>query len=128
MNKKLQLIQQKIDAIQSGLLRFRDKDAQMTLQVRATTNEDNSLNCIITGDSPRSRLLNRNVNLIQKNHDDYLYINGTVSEEVNKKSKILSIHILKASWFVRKSKGSVSWLQEKYMYENFPQKEIRAAS
>ena len=128
MNKKLQLIQQKIDAIQSGLLRFRDKDAQMTLQVRATTNDDDSLNCIITDNSPRGKLLNRNVHLIQKSHDDYLYINGTVSEEVNKKSKILSIHILKASWFVRKSNGSVSWLQEKYMYENFPQKEIKAAS
>lgn len=128
MNKELQLIQQKIDAIQSGLLRFRDKDAQMTLQVRATTNNDNSLNCIVTDNSPRSKLLNRNVNLIQKSHDDYLYINGTVSEEVNKKSKILSIHILKASWFVRKSKGNVSWLQEKYMYENFPRKKMELAS
>jgi hypothetical protein len=128
MNKELQHIQRKIDSIQSGLLRFRDKDAQMTLQVRATTNDDHSLNCIVTGNSPRGKLLNRNVNLIQKNHDDFLYINGTVSEEVNKKNKILSIHILKASWFVRKSKGHVSWLQEKYIYENFPREEIELAS
>lgn len=128
MNKELHDIQQKIDAIQFGLLRFRDKDAQMTLQVRATTNDNNSLNCIVTDDSPRSRLLNRKVNLIQKSHDDYLYINGTVSEEVNKKHKILSIHILKASWFVRKSKGSVSWLEEKSIYENFPRKKMELAS
>jgi hypothetical protein len=128
MNKELLYIQQKIDSIQSGLLRFRDKDAQMTLQVRATTNDDDSLNCIVTDNSPRNKLLNRNVNLIQKNHDDYLYINGTVSEEINKKNKILSIHILKASWFVRKSEGNVSWLQEKYIYENLPRQKIEMAS
>jgi hypothetical protein len=127
MNNKLYHIQQKIDSIQFGLLRLRDDEAHNTWQVKTTTNEDNSLNCIITDDSPRRKLVNKNVNLIQKYHDDYLYITGTVDEEVNTKSKILSIRILKACWFVRKSKGGVSWLQEKYIYENYEQP-MQAAS
>ena len=118
MRNKLHFIQQKIDSIQFGLLRLRDeKDARKTWQVRTTTNEDNSLNCIITDEAPRRKLVNKNVNLIQKYRDDYLYITGTVDEEVNHRGKILSIRILKACWFVRKSRGGVSWLQEKYIYE-----------
>jgi len=119
MTNKLHHIQQKIDSIQFGLLRLRDDDSSNTWQVKTTTNEDNSLNCIITDEFPRRRLVNKNVNLIQKYRDDYLYITGTVDEEVNRKSKILSIRILKACWFVRKSRGGVSWLQEKYIYENY---------
>ncbi len=119
MNKKLLHIQQKIDSIQFGLLRLRDEEAHDTWHVKTTTNEDNSLNCIITDELPGRKLVNKEVNLIQKHHDDYLYITGTVNEEVNRKSKILSIRILKACWFVRKSKGGISWLQEKYIYENF---------
>lgn len=118
MRNKLHVIQQKIDSIQFGLLRLRDgEDHRNTWQVRTTANDDNSLNCIITDEAPRRKLVNKNVNLIQKYRDDYLYITGTVDEEVNRKGKILSIRILKACWFVRKSRGGVSWLQEKYIYE-----------
>lgn len=121
MANKLLHIQQKIDAIQYGLLRLRDQENNSTWQVKTTTNDDNSLNCIISEDIPRKKLVNKNVNLIQKHHDDYLYITGTVDEEVHNKSKILSIRILKACWFVRKTnKVGVSWLQEKYVYENYP--------
>jgi hypothetical protein len=119
MNKKLQEIQQKIGYIQFGLLRVHDAGKKTTLQVKATSNEDNSLNCVITDDSPKRKLLNKNVNLIQKYQNDYLYITGRISDEANNKGRVLSIHILKACWFVRRSKGSVSWLQEKYMYENY---------
>jgi hypothetical protein len=121
MPNKLLHIQQKIDSIQFGLLRLRDEENNSTWQVKTTTNDDDSLNCIITDDDrPRKKLVNKNVNLIQKHHDDYLYITGTVDEEVNNRSKILSIRILKACWFVRKTKGGISWLQEKYIYENYP--------
>ncbi|SRR5690606_2663984 len=117
MENELYYIQQKIDSIQFGLLRLRDGEkTRKTWQVRTTANSDNSLNCIITDPAPRKRLVNKNVNLIQRHRDDYLYITGTVDEEVNRKGKILSIRILKASWFVRKSKGNVSWLQEKCSY------------
>jgi hypothetical protein len=124
MYNDLQFIQQKVRDIQFGLLQMRDKDKKESWQVRATTNDDNSLNCIIKDISLRKKFMNRNVNLIQKYKDDYLFITGKVSNEVNNGSRILSLHILKACWFVRKSKGSVSWLQEKYMYENLGMQEI----
>jgi hypothetical protein len=128
MNKQLQHIQQKIGAIQLGLLRIRDEKVKLTLQVKTSTNEDNSLNCVVTDEVPKRKLINKNVNLIQKSHNDYLYITGQVSDEVNGKGKILSIVILKACWFVRRSKGNISWLQEKYTYENFPNTRMDIAS
>ena len=128
MDKKLHNIQQKIGAIQFGLLRFQDKRSQAAWMVKTTANEDNSLNCVITDDLPKRKLLNKNVNLIQKSHEDYLYISGMVSDEVNKKSKILSIRILNACGFVRRSRGSVSWLQEKYIYEYLPDEQMELAS
>ena len=121
MANKLLHIQQKIDSIQFGLLRLRDAGNTSTWQVKTTANDDETLNCIITDQVPLKKLVNKNVNLIQKYHDDYLYITGKVDEEVNTKTKILSIRILKACWFVRKTtKAGVSWLQEKYIYENVP--------
>ncbi|HMK26224.1 MAG TPA: hypothetical protein VK483_09365 [Chitinophagaceae bacterium] len=116
MNKKLHHIQQKINHVQLGLLRFHDKDEMLTTEVKTTANDDASLNCIITGDPSCYPVANKNVNLIQKNHDDYLYIVGRVGD-TQQNGKVLSIHILKASWFVLKRKGSVSWLREKYVYE-----------
>ena len=118
MNNKLGLISQKSDDIQFGLLRFNNKGAQKTMQVRTAVADDHLLNCIIINDYPDTRLLNRNVSLIQKNHDDYLYISGHISGEVQNTSKIVSIYIKKACWFTRKKKGNVTWLQEKYIYEN----------
>ncbi|MEI9946975.1 MAG: hypothetical protein WDN26_22485 [Chitinophagaceae bacterium] len=119
MNKSLHYIQQKSEAIQDGLLRFRDKQGDLSLLVKTSSNEeDSSLNCILTDPAECKKLMNRKVNLVQKRNDDYLYISGKVSAEVTKGSKILSIHILKACWFERKSKGGVSWLSEKYIYEN----------
>ena len=119
MNKKLFQIQQKINHIQLGLLRFHDQDEMLTMEVRTTANDDASLSCFFTDDSSSYSLANKNVNLIQKNHDDYLYIIGRVMGEPQGKGKILSIHILKASWFILKRKGSMSWLREKYVYETW---------
>jgi hypothetical protein len=128
MDKNLLHIQQKIGAIQFGLLRIVDKDDKITLQVKTRANADNSLSCLVTDKMPGQNLVNKNVNLIQKSHEDYLYITGRVSEEVNKKRKILSIHVLKACWFVRRSKGNVSWLKQKYIYENIPGEQIELVS
>ena len=124
MNTQLNRIQQKIDNLQQGLLRIRDKQGQLTLQVKATTNDDTSLNCIVIDDITEQKLINRKVSLIQKSYNDYLYITGKVNAEVYKGSRILSIKILKACWFVRMSNGNTSWLREKYIFETpFPQME-----
>jgi hypothetical protein len=118
MNKTLRNIKQRMGAIQFGLLRLRDQDEQVTtFQVKLAENEGAMLSCLVTDSVPRLGLLNKSVNLIQKYHNDYLYIAGKVTDEMQSGKKILSVEITKACWFVKKSRGSVSWLQQKYVYE-----------
>jgi hypothetical protein len=117
MDKDLNSIRKKIGSIQFGLLRFTDRKKQLTLQVKATTNgDDTSLNCLITDDVNHPKLINKNIHLIQKYHEDYLYTTGKVIMEGQSNNRILFVRIVKAHWFVRKSRGNVSWLQEKLMY------------
>ncbi len=118
MSKDLQKIRKKIQNIQFGILRCRQKDNQQSWQVKATSDDDNVLHCLVESEEPYADILNKNVNLVQKHHDDYLYITGKVDAEVHDNVKILSIRILKACWFVRRQRGSVTWLQEKYMYQH----------
>ena len=126
MNKKLQLITQKVETIRHGLLRINGGAGQHT-QVSTSIDFDNQLNCIIKDENADNKLLNRQVSLIQKNNNDYLYISGRVNDEVKSKCKVVSFKIVKACWFTRKQKGTAVWLQEKYIYE-CPDKEIIKAS
>jgi hypothetical protein len=116
-NKELLLIKQRIGDIQCGLLRFEDKNKQVTLQVRLTANEDTSLNCVVTDEFSGRRLVNKIVHLIQKYHNDFLHIAGKVSEETERNTRILAVQIERACWFVRRSRGNVSWLWQKCLYE-----------
>ena len=127
MKKELSLIRKKINDLQVGLLRFRDNGEQVTLQVKAKSKDDESINCIITGDADLSMLANSNVNLVQKCENDYLYISGKVKEKATNR-KMLSFKIIRACWFIRKSKGNLSWLQEKYIYDILPDEELELAS
>lgn len=115
MNKALQTIQQKINMIQSGLLRYKQNDDQVTLQVKAASANDYSFDCIT--DEDVKGLHNKEVSLVQKHKDDYLYITGKVNTVVKNKKTVISISILKACWFVRESEGTLTWLEEKHMYE-----------
>ena len=128
MNKELQFIREKIGNIQFGILRCKDHDVQRSWQVKAAPDEDNVLHCIVTGDMTGDDIIDKQVNLIQKYHNDYLYITGTVSAEAKKKVQVLSINIAKACWFVRRSKGATSWLQQKYIYENYMPEQLEIAS
>jgi len=114
--RKLSLIKKRIGDVQYGLLRFEDKNEQLTLQVKVTVNEDTSLNCIVT-DEYSQKLMNKNVHLIQKYHDEYLHIAGKVSGEIKKNNRVLAVEIERVCWFVRRSKGSISWLSQKCLYE-----------
>ncbi len=111
-------IQDKIDSIQVGLLRYKVNGKQVTRQVRITigTDDQDTLSCVILDELPSQKLLNKNVTLIQKDQDNYMYIGGRISNEIHKNKLILSVDIKKACWYIRKSKGSVSWLQEKCVY------------
>lgn len=115
MEKTRPDIQQKIGSIQVGLLRYSHKGKKLSLPVRISVEENDSLHCIIN-DLPCQKLLNKNVTLIQRDRENYLYIGGRISREVQKNALVLSVDITKACWFIRKSKGSVTWLQEKCVY------------
>ncbi|RYE27869.1 MAG: hypothetical protein EOP48_34140 [Sphingobacteriales bacterium] len=128
MNKKLHFIREKINAIQSGLVRFQDNDQRVTMHVKATSNDDDTVECFASTDTTMPDLANKRVNLIQKSEDDYLYISGEIKEKMSRNKKVFSMSILKACWFVRKSKGTLTWLQEKHVYDITPQEDISIAS
>ena len=98
------------------------------MHVTAKSNEDNTLICITTGSEDLKKLANKRVNLIQKSEDDYLYVSGEVKEKLDRNKKIFFISIVKACWFVRKSRGTLSWLQEKHIYDISPQDDLELAS
>lgn len=120
MNKPLHKndnsIQEKICSIQLALLRYKHDGKQMTLHVRIAVNEEDKISCVVFDELPVHKLLNKNVALIQKDRDNYMYIGGRITRESNKNKLLLSIDIKKACWYIRKSKGSVTWLQEKCQY------------
>ncbi|MCG2617166.1 hypothetical protein LZZ85_22915 [Terrimonas sp. NA20] len=126
MSNALKIIQQKINAIQSGLLKFRVKDSPVSLQVKAASGTDHCFDCV-TEDEVKG-LQNKQVRLVQKYKDDYIYITGKVESVVKKNKTIISIIILKACWFVRASEGSLTWLEEKQVYERQPGTALKMAS
>ncbi|MGZ8508731.1 MAG: hypothetical protein ACXWWD_03545 [Chitinophagaceae bacterium] len=128
MSKQLRYITSKINAIQFALLRYHDKKGTLTMHVTVETKGDNSLICLLKADDDLKKLRNKKVNLVQKSEDDYLYISGQVTDTITKDKKEVLVHILKACWFVRKSKGSLSWLQEKHIYDIMPLDDLELAS
>lgn len=126
MSNALQIIQKKINAIQTGLLRFRSKDNQVSLQVKAAAGGDHCFDCIT--EEEVKGLHNKQVRLVQKHKDDYIYITGKVESVVRKNKTVISIMILKACWFVRASEGSMTWLEEKQVYEKQSGNTLRMAS
>ncbi len=119
MNHNLDNILQAVTSIQAGLLRFRNEEGQQTFQVKLASGDGRSIHCVISGEvPPKIRIKNKTIHLIQKYHDDYFFISGHVAGVVKNNSRILSIAVNKASWFVRKRRGSVSWFSEKFTYES----------
>jgi hypothetical protein len=116
MNKPLHIIQEKIGSIQLALLRYKHEGKRVSVQVRVTVNDNDTLHCAIADDLPDHKLINKQVVLIQKDHDNYMYIGGRISREAKGKKLLLAIELKKACWYIRKFKGSVSWLQEKCLY------------
>ena len=127
MNKSLYIIQQKVGSMRHGLLKFPEEGEKPRIQVSTTIDGTNRLNCVIKNIDAEHPLMNKEVVLIQKNNKDYLYITGHVEDEVKTSSKVISLKITKACWFVRKAKGNISWLRQKYIYEN-PDRNIDIAS
>jgi hypothetical protein len=120
MIQNLHSIQKKIDDISLGLLRFRENNLQVSIQIRAKCREDNLIQCYPAERNDLLQLKNKKVSLIQKSNDDYLYIAGQ-TELLPGNAKTLSLRIFRACWFVRKRKGRVTWFQEKHIYHVIPQ-------
>ena len=117
MANKLELIRKKVEAIRFGLLRFSEGALRRSMEVQAMPGNEFALNCVLQDEKFKTSLLNREVNLIQKMDDDYLYISRKVDNEVKDPGKTIRLKIIKAFWFTRKKKGSAVWLQEKFTYE-----------
>lgn len=109
-------IHEKICSIQNALLRYKHDGKQMTLHVKITVDENDRINCIASENLPSYKLINKQVVLIQKDHENYMYIGGRISRQAQKNNLLLSIEIKKACWYIRKFRGSVSYLQEKCLY------------
>lgn len=118
MNPELYHISEKINSVQSAILRFHNKSERMVLEVRVVSGENATLNCVITDDLPLSKLVNRKVSVIQRYKDDYLYVAGKVIFVGEQHRGVVSISIDRAFWFIRRIKGHVTWLENKYVYEN----------
>ena len=119
-NSNLLQIHKKVDEIQTGLLRFQHNDNQVSLHVRAKSNGENLIYCDFADRTDLKKIIPGKVSLIQKSDKNYLYISGEI-DEIEKhgtgNKKTFSMRIVRACWFILKSKGSVSWLQEKYIYD-----------
>jgi hypothetical protein len=116
-NSNLQNIHKKVDEIERGLLRFQHDDNQVTLHVKAKSDGENSIHCDFADNADLKKVVPGKVRLIQKSEKNYLYISGEIEKQAPGNKKTLSIRITRACWFILKSKGSVSWLQEKYIYD-----------
>jgi len=124
MNIHLHIIQKKISSIQYGILRYWENEEQKSMQVKVVINGKDSVNCMmIDSDAPLS-LLNQQVNIVQKYHEDYLFASGTVTNEA-KKPNILTVKMIKASWFTKMQKGNISWLQEIQKYDHFESRDLK---
>ncbi len=116
-NSNLENIHRKIDEIETGLLRFRHNENQHSLHVRAKSDGENSIFFDFADKDDLKKVVPGKVSLIQKSDKNYLYISGEIEKRVPGNKKTFSIRITRACWFILKSKGAVSWLQEKYIYD-----------
>ncbi len=130
MHRNFYTISQKVNSIQAGLLRRQTKNGSITHHVLMKTCDDSMLICALTdsGKPDTRKLIGKRVNLIQKSENDYIYLSGIVMDKPTTNRRTLYIRLAKACWFVKKTKGSLSWLQEKYVYESIPLKNLGLAS
>lgn len=97
------------------------KKGRVALEVRIKVGNENVLLCFIKEKTDLSKLVNKTVSVMLRSEEDYLYITGQVDGNMEKGTKTVSVRILKACWFVRKTKGALSWLQKKHIYDTCQQ-------
>lgn len=120
MNRNFYPIGQKINAIKKGLLKYSEGEETITQHVVMKSYNEKMLLCALveTGKPAFRNMTNRRVNLIQKSNNDFIYLSGVVEEKADLNKRTLHIRLFKASWFIKKSKGNLSWLQEKHVFDD----------
>ena len=116
-NSTLVHIHNKVNEIKSALVRFQDNDSQVSLHVSVKSDGKNSIDCRAGEIVDLAKMQNKTVTLIQKSDKDYLYISGELVKKSRGDKTTFSLRILRACWFILKSKGAVSWLDNKYIYD-----------
>ena len=120
MVQNLHVIQKKMDDIGLGLLRSRGNKSPVSIRIRLKCDNDNIIHCYASETGDLLQLKNKKVNLLQKSNDDYLYVTGMAGQSAEN-GGVLHVRVFKASWYIRKRKGSVTWFQEKHTYYVTPQ-------
>lgn len=124
MDHKLKQILQGAAAVQAAVVKFRGVEGKRSFQAKIVLDTDETIHCVLENELPPSKKIGKKVHLIQKHRDDYFFIAGHVSEEAKDVPHIFSVTITRAFWFVRKRKGSVTWLREKYTYNTEPDRGV----
>lgn len=122
MDQKLEIILRAAASVQAAVLKFgtEEDEGHKSVQAKIALDMNNTIHCVIADDVHPGKKLGKKIQLVQKYRDDYFFIAGCVSEEAKDAPGIFSIDVNRAFWFVRKRRGSVTWLREKYTYEGEP--------
>ena len=118
MNNTLEYMLDKIASIQSGLLRFKDKNGRVALKVKSIQPaHPTSMQLFLMGNDYQEKLMNYPASFTQKGDSGYLYVTGCISAIKINNAYLLTMKIRKAHWFESKGNGVNKWLEEVCMYD-----------
>jgi len=82
MSNLWKYMSQKISNIQNGLLRFKNKDEKISLQVEVNKHENPGiLNILVKDAGYRRKSFNQAASIIQKTGNGYLFVSGYIKWE-----------------------------------------------
>jgi hypothetical protein len=118
VNNKLEYMLEKIVSIQTGLLRFKDRDGRVALKVKAIQPaHPTSMQLFLTENVYQEKLMNYPASFTQKCDNGYLYVTGFISALKINNAYLMTMKIMKAHWFESKGSGVNKWLEEVCMYD-----------
>jgi hypothetical protein len=118
MNSTLEYMLDKIANIQTGLLRFKDRNGRVALKVKAVEpSHPSSMQLFLSENNYQEKLMNYPASFTQRGESGYLYVTGIISAVKINNAYLLTMKIYKAHWFERKGSGVNKWLEEVCMYD-----------
>jgi hypothetical protein len=117
MDKIWDFISDKMSTIQSGLLRFQDKQGKNSFEIKdIKPDHASSVNFVLPEYEDSKKLINHSASLTQRTDNGYLYVTGLISR--TKQEDMFSMTVQKAYWFTKKGKGKTSWFEEICVYDH----------